>query len=64
MNRKRQANKDIRKLARVSDVRLWELAMELGMTDSSLSKRMRKELPPEEKERFIGIIRKLAAERE
>lgn len=53
-------NKDIRDYAARRRVRLWEIAMELGINDSSLSRKLRKELTPDEKEKILGIIDQLA----
>lgn len=35
---------------------MWELAEALGIADTTLSKKLRKELSIEEKERILGII--------
>lgn len=53
-------NKDIRDYAARRRVRLWEIAMELGINDSSLSRKLRKELPRGEKEKIREIIDRLA----
>lgn len=53
-------NKDIRDYAARRRVRLWEIAMELGINDSSLSRKLRKELPQGEKEKIREIIDRLA----
>ena len=53
-------NKDIRDYAARRRVRLWEIAMELGINDSSLSRKLRKELTTDEKEKILGIIDRLA----
>lgn len=53
-------NKDIRDYAARRRVRLWEIAMQLGINDSSLSRKLRKELPQEEKEKILAIIDDLA----
>ena len=53
-------NKDIRDYAARRRVRLWEIAMELGINDSSLSRKLRKELPKGEKEKIREIIDRLA----
>ena len=53
-------NKDIRDYAARRRIRLWEIAMELGINDSSLSRKLRKELTQDEKEKILGIIDQLA----
>ena len=55
-------NKDIRRTAAGSGVKLWQIADALGITDSSFSRKLRKELPQEEKERIFSIIQKLSQE--
>lgn len=55
-------NKDIRDYAARRRVRLWEIAMKLGINDSSLSRKLRKELPHEEKAKILSIIENLAKE--
>ena len=53
-------NQDIRRAAAGSGVRLWQIAEALGIADCSLSRKLRRELPLEEKERIFGIIRRLS----
>lgn len=53
-------NKDIRDLARIKDVRLWQIAERLGKSDSNFSRMLRKELPDDKKREIISIIDKLA----
>ena len=55
-------NQDIRQTATKPSVRLWRIADALGITDSSFSRKLRKELPQEEKERIFSIIQKLSQE--
>ena len=55
-------NQDIRRMAAGNGVRLWQIAEALGIADCSLSRKMRKELPPDEKERIVRIIRELSQE--
>ena len=55
-------NQDIRQTATKSSVRLWRIADALGITDSSFSRKLRKELPKEEKDRIFEIIKKLSRE--
>ena len=49
------ANLDVRAAAVSSGVRLWRVAEELGIADASLSRKLRRELPPEEKERILNM---------
>ena len=55
-------NQDIRRTAAGAGVKLWQLADALGIEDCSLSRKLRKELPQEEKDRIFGIIRELSQE--
>lgn len=56
------ANLDIRAAAVSSGVKLWRVADALGIADSSLSRKLRKELPQEEKEQIFNIIKRLSEE--
>lgn len=55
-------NQDIRRAAAGAGIKLWQIAEFLGMADSSLSRKLRHELPQEEKERVFAAIRSLAEE--
>ena len=55
-------NEDIRRAAAGTEVKLWQVAEAMGMADSSLSRKLRRELAPEEKERIFGIIESLGKE--
>ena len=57
-------NQDIRNAAKKADIKLWQIAEKLGIWDATLSRKLRKELPQEEKEKIIGIIAELAKEAE
>ncbi len=49
-------NLEIRRKAKESDVKLWEIAAKLGITDGNFSRKLRKELSTEEKEKILNII--------
>lgn len=55
-------NQDIRRTAAGSGVKLWQIAESLGIADCSLSRKLRKELPNDEKEKIFSIIDRLAKE--
>lgn len=55
-------NQDIRRTAAGAGVKLWQIAEALGIADCSLSRKLRKELPQEEKERIFKIIENLSEE--
>ena len=66
VNRRRKilANNEIRLEAAGKGVRLWEVAANLGIRDSEFSRRLRHELPDEEKARIREIIREVAEQHE
>lgn len=55
-------NQDIRRAAAGAGVKLWQIAVAMHMADSSLSRKLRRELPPEEKARVFAVIRELSGE--
>lgn len=55
-------NEEIRKKARIQDVRFWRIAECLGITDSNFSRMLRYELSDEKKQEIFQIIDRLATE--
>lgn len=55
-------NQDVRRGAAEAGVKLWQIAEALGIADYSLSRKLRRELPTEEKEKIFSIIRELSKE--
>ncbi|RVT56434.1 hypothetical protein [Niallia taxi] len=55
-------NLDIRKAIKESGLPHWLIAEHIGITDSTFSKWLRKELSDETKERIFGIIQRLESE--
>lgn len=55
-------NQDIRRTAAGAGVRLWQIAEKLGIADCNFSRKLRKELPQDEKEKIFSIIRELSQE--
>lgn len=53
-------NKDIREYAAKHSVRLWQIAAQLGINDGNFSRKLRKELPQQEREKILAIIDDLA----
>lgn len=53
-------NKEIREYAAKCGVKLWQIANALGINDGNFSRKLRKELPQEEKEKILAIIDDLA----
>ena len=58
------ANIEIKTKAKQKGVCLWEVADRLGLIDSSFSRKLRKELPLDEKQRIFTIIDEIAAEKQ
>lgn len=56
------SNQDVRLAAASAGVRLWRIAEAMGIADFTLSRKLRRELPAEEKEKILGIIQTLARE--
>lgn len=52
-------NREIRQAAISAGVKLWEVAEALGVADTTLSRRMRRELPDEEKGKILEIIKEI-----
>ena len=50
------ANKTIRETAKRSGVRLWEVAYGMGITDATLSRKLRRELPADEQQKILDVI--------
>lgn len=57
------ANADIRSTAKTKGVRLWEIAEFLKVSDPTMTRMLRRELPNEEKQRFLSIIEEIASAR-
>lgn len=53
------ANEDIRKSLKINNIKYWQVANEYGITDGNFSRKLRKELPSEEKKKIFDIIDKL-----
>ena len=55
-------NQEIRRSATENRVKLWQIAAALGITDSTFSRKLRKELQKEEKSKIFSIIENLRKE--
>lgn len=55
-------NREIRRTAAGAGVKLWQIAEALGIADCSLSRKLRRELSIEEKEKILKIIKNLSQE--
>ena len=56
-------NLDVRQKAEENAVMMWQIAEGLGIADTTLSKKMRRELPQETKQRIYEIIDQIVRER-
>ena len=56
-------NKEIREAAKRAGVHLWQVADACGVNDGNFSRKLRKELPQEEKQRILEAIDRLAQEK-
>lgn len=57
-----KANQDVRQVAIEKGVKLWQIALNLGINDGNFSRKLRVELPQTEKDKIFTIIEKLAKE--
>lgn len=57
-------NQDIRQAAKEARIQLWRIAERYngGMTDGNFSRKLRRELPKEEKRKILQIIDALGSE--
>lgn len=55
-------NVEVRAAFMTAGIKQWQLAKELGYSETYFSKKLRFELPPEEKERVLAAIEKLEQE--
>lgn len=58
------ANKQIRDAAKEAGICLWQVAEKLGVNDGNFSRKLRRELPPAEREKVLNIIRELSQEKQ
>lgn len=57
------ANKEIRDAAKEAGICLWQVAEKLGVSDGNFSRKLRRELPAEDREKVLNIIRELSQEK-
>ena len=57
------ANMEIRAAAKRAGIFLWQIAERVGVNDGNFSRKLRRELPADEREKILCIIDELAAER-
>ena len=54
------ANKEIRDAAKDAGICLWQIAEELGISDGNFSRKLRRELPAEDRKIVMDIICELS----
>ncbi len=57
-----RANLDIRAKAKGAGVKLWELADHFGISEPTVTRKLRHELPQSEKQRIFSAIEEIAKE--
>ena len=57
-------NREIREAAKSTGVHLWQVANVYVVNDGNFSRKLRKELPQEEKQKILEIIDRLAQEKQ
>ena len=55
------SNQDLRATAKSKNVRLWKIADKLNISEPTMTRKLRRELPAEEKAKIIKIIDELSA---
>lgn len=56
------ANTDIRQYAKEHGVKLWQCAAAMGISEPTMTRRLRTELPELAKQELLSIIDKLSAQ--
>ena len=56
------ANRKLREAAKKLGVPLWAVATELGISEATMTRRLRRELPDSEREKYLEILNNLARE--
>ena len=57
------ANLDLRFKAKAARVPFWKIAEKLGVTEVTITRRLRKELSPEQKQLYLDVIQQIVMER-
>lgn len=56
-------NIDIRQAIEKADIKYWQVAEKLNLNDGNFSRKLRREFPPEEKDKIFKIIEEIKKER-
>lgn len=54
----------LRELAKINDIKLWQIAEKIGISDTTFSKMLRKELSIDKKNLIINTINEIITDRE
>lgn len=57
-------NSDIRRAAKENNVKLWEIAEAIGLAESTFSRKLRRELPSDQRDHILRVIANLAEKKE
>lgn len=57
-------NQEIRESAKCAGIRLWQVAEAYGINDGNFSRKLRRDLPEDEKKKILAIIDRLAQEKQ
>ena len=57
-------NVEIRSAYMLAGIKQWQLAEAMGISETHLSRKLRKELPQEEKQNILEIIDRLSKEKQ
>ena len=60
----KRANQEIREYAAKNNVYLWEIALAMGISEPTMTRKLRTELPDRDREEIMRIINDLAAMRQ
>ena len=55
-------NKDIRTYAKENNVKLWQIAKAMGISEPTMTRKLRSELPEQDKQTFRRIVDELSAQ--
>lgn len=57
-------NKDLRNYAKEKGVYFWQIAKVMGISEPTMTRRLRSELPEQDKQEFRRIINEISAQNE
>lgn len=55
-------NKDLRAYAKEKGVKLWQIAKAMGISEPTMTRKLRSELPDQDKQTFRRIINELSTQ--